>query len=334
MNFTVSYGLLQGVFAVPNSVVDKHLKLAGAAQLKVLLFLLRHSGEPLSHETMASQLGFSPADCKDAVNYWVEVGVLAEHAGQEKPSAEKAISAVPLQKPAALPAEPSKIPVAESGNIKKLTTAYRFTQKEAFSRVEENEGLRFLVEQCKLLLARELQGSDVAALVSIHDWVGLSPDVILMAAEYCASQNKTDMRSIERQCVAWVDRGIITHEQADAYIKDQAARHTHEVLVQSAFGITGRSLSTKEREAIATWFNEYGYDMPIIRIAYDKTIDNTGRLSFSYLGKILSNWHRKGITTVEQAMQESLEKPQAGGFTPSLDVSAIENEILFNTPKI
>lgn len=334
MDFSVNYGLLQGVFAVPNCVVDKHLKLAGAAQLKVLLFLLRHSGEPLSHETMAARLGFSPADCKDAVNYWVEVGVLAEHDGQENSSAEKPIPAVSQQKPAVLIPEPPTVPVAETGNIKRLTTAYRFTQKEAFTRMQENEDLRFLVEQCKLLLSRELQGSDVAALVSIHDWVGLAPDVILMAVEYCASQNKTDMRSIERQCVAWVDRGIVTHEQADAYIKEQASRHTNELLVQSAFGITGRSLSTKERDAIATWFNEYGYDMPMIRIAYDKTIDNTGRLSFSYLSKILFNWHKKGITTAEQAMQESLEKPQAGGFTPSLDMNAIENEILYNTPKI
>jgi hypothetical protein len=87
--------------------------------------------------------------------------------------------------------------------------------------MEGNDELRFLVEQCKLLLARELQGSDVAALVSIHDWVGLPPDVILMAVEHCASQRKTDMRSIERQCIAWVDRGIVTHEQADAFIRAQ-----------------------------------------------------------------------------------------------------------------
>ncbi len=330
MDFTVNYGILQGVFVVPNSVVDKHIKLAGAAQLKVLLYLLRHSGNGINHEAMAAQLGFSPADCKDAVNYWVEVGVLAEGAAQAAPIQEQY---APTAQEHALPPEPVQTPVAISGNVKKLTSAYRFTQKEAFSRLQENEELRFLVEQCKLLLARELQGSDVAALVSIHDWVGLPSDVILMAVEYCASQSRTDMRSIERQCAAWADRGITTHEQADAYIKRQADRHTHEALVQSAFGITGRSLSTKEREAIDSWFTEYGYDLSVIRVAYDKTVDNTGRLSFAYLGKILSNWYKKGIRTAEQAAQESLEKPQTG-FTPSLDISAIENEIIYNTPKI
>lgn len=332
MDFTVNYGILQGVFAVPNSVVDKHIKLAGAAQLKVLLYLLRHSGDGISHEAMAAQLGFSPADCKDAVNYWVEVGVLAEGTAQTTPRQEQHAPAAP-EHPPVLPPEPVQTPVVENGNVKKLTSAYRFTQKEAFTRLQENEELRFLVEQCKLLLARELQGSDVAALVSIHDWVGLPPDVILMAVEYCASQSRTDMRSIERQCAAWADRGIITHEQADTYIKRQTDRHTHEALVQSSFGITGRSLSTKEREAIDSWFTEYGYDLSVIRIAYDKTVDNTGRLSFAYLSKILSNWHKKGIRTAEQAAQESLEKP-ATGFTPSLDISAIENEIIYNTPKI
>ncbi|MFA9379625.1 MAG: DnaD domain protein [Acetanaerobacterium sp.] len=338
MDFSVNYGILQGVFAVPNCVVDQHIKLAGAAQLKVLLFLLRHSGEHSDCDEMATRLGYSSADIKDAVNYWAEVGVLvlAVDGGQtpavrEQPAPVKEnVAAAAAQ--ATVPDAP-QTPVFSSGNIKKITTSYRFTQKEAFLRIQESEELRFVIEQCKLLMGRELQGSDVAALVSMHDWVGLPPDVILMAVEYCASRGRTDMRSIERQCTMWTDIGIRTHEQAEDYIKRQAVRHSRETLVQGAFGISGRNLSTKEHEAMARWFDEYGYDIAMIRAAYEKTVDNTGKLSFAYLDKILSNWYSKGIKTVEEAMGESTQKPKRGAST-SLDISSIENEGIYDTPTI
>lgn len=345
MEFSVNYGILQGVFAVPNCVVDQHLKLAGAAQLKVLLFLLRHSDKTVDCAEMAKKLGYSQADIKDAVNYWQEVGVLTqlpEQVDTDNPPITRKAAAKeePSEKPEAAPSinqKPTPIThavVYEQGNIKRVSTSYRFTQKEAFMRLEESEPLRFLIEQCRVLLGRELQGSDVAALVSIHDWAGLPPDVILLAVGYCASRGLTDMRSIERQCTAWLDRGIRTHEQADEYIKKMSVLHTREAMVQGAFGITGRRLSTKEQEAITRWFDEYGYDISIIRAAFDKTVDTTGKLSFAYLDKILANWHSKGIKTVEEALVESSEKPKRAARTSSLDLNTIENEGIYDTPKI
>ncbi len=342
MNFMVNCGIFDGVFAVPNCVVDKHIKLAGAAQLKVLLYLLRHGGQNVNCDEMSARLGYSGADVRDAINYWSEVGMLAKPEVLPEPS-----TAAPREKPLPAPAENlapdttalrgealRETGVVESGNIKKLTNTYRFTQKEAFTRMEGNEELRFLVEQCRILLGRELQGSDVAALVSIHDWVGLPPDVILMAADYCASKGRTDMRSVEKQCTAWVDLGIRTHEDADGYIKRQAERHSREALVQGSFGISGRSLSAREREAITRWFDEYGYELPVIRAAFDKTVDNTGKLSFAYLDRILSNWHDKGVKTLEEALSESQAKPAKAVASTSFNLELFENDSIYNTPKI
>lgn len=329
----MNYGVLQGVFAVPNCVVDQHIKLAGAIQLKVLLLLLRGSGQTVSEAELAKRIGYSEADVRDAVIYWQEAGVLSP--ASERPAEREQgpqPGAVYVRKTMVQP--PPEPPVQEQDNIKRLTASYRFTQKEAFSRVEQSDELKFIIEQCRVLLGRELQGSDVAALVSIHDWAGLSPDVILLAASYCASRGYTDMRSVERQCTAWLDRGIRTHEQADDYIKQQTLRHSREAMVQGAFGITGRKLSTKERESIARWFDEYGYDIPIIRAAFDKTVDNTGKLSFAYLDRILSNWYGKGVRTLEQAMAESADKPKRSARATSLDLDAIENEGIYDTPKL
>ena len=78
MSITINLGNWNSVFAVPSSLVDKHIKLAGALQLKVLLWVLRHAGEPISCEEISKALGATPADTADALQYWTETGLLTD----------------------------------------------------------------------------------------------------------------------------------------------------------------------------------------------------------------------------------------------------------------
>ena len=58
MAYTIDLGAWNGIFALPNDVVDKHLKLVGRNALKVLLYLMRHSGELMAH--IPSQVNLLP----------------------------------------------------------------------------------------------------------------------------------------------------------------------------------------------------------------------------------------------------------------------------------
>src|ERR1035437_1207820 len=64
------------VFAVPSAVVDKHIKLAGSVQLKVLLWFLRNSNSKLSFEAATKALGLPESDIKDAFLYWEESEII------------------------------------------------------------------------------------------------------------------------------------------------------------------------------------------------------------------------------------------------------------------
>ena len=81
MSFQMNLGEWNSVFAVPASLVDSHMRLAGAVQLKVLLWCLRHAGEETSAQAMAEAIGASPADIRDAMQYWVQTGLLRETDG-------------------------------------------------------------------------------------------------------------------------------------------------------------------------------------------------------------------------------------------------------------
>ena len=77
MSYTVNLGCWGSIFAVPTDVVDKYLKIAGSAQLKVLLFILRHSGEQFDLETISQYLNMDPFDVKDCIEFWSSFGIIA-----------------------------------------------------------------------------------------------------------------------------------------------------------------------------------------------------------------------------------------------------------------
>ena len=43
------------------------------------------------------------------------------------------------------------------------------------------------------------------------------------------------------------------------------------------------------------WYQDYGFNIEIIRMAYERAVDQIGQASFPYIGKILQNWHKMGF---------------------------------------
>jgi DnaD/phage-associated family protein len=84
------------------------------------------------------------------------------------------------------------------------------------------------------------------------------------------------------------------------------------------FGIGERALTKREEDAFTRWLAEYGYSADIIGIAYDITVNTTGKASVSYADKILAKWYAAGCRTEEQV--EELIAREKQGFatkTPS-----------------
>ena len=76
MSYSVNLGCWGSIFAVPTDVVDKCLKIAGSAQLKVLLWILRHSGESFELDTVAKQLNMDTFDVNDCLEFWISFNIL------------------------------------------------------------------------------------------------------------------------------------------------------------------------------------------------------------------------------------------------------------------
>ncbi len=297
-----------GIFAVPNSVVDEGLRLCGAAQLKVLLLLLRENGPEADPAALSEKLGIPAGDVADALEYWRSRGLLTD----DRPP-EPAADAAPI--PA--PAEPRPDPIR-----KKPTMA----EVEQFQK--SDAAVAFALRQCEAILGKAFSSSDTATLVWLMEWAGVPADVLVTVAEYCRLAGKTSLRYIEKTALGWLDSGIDTIEAADERIKILAEQQGWEGALKSTLGIGGRALSDREREFSDQW-RALGFSQELLRAAFQRTLDGAGKLSFPYMNKILQDWKRQNITTPEQAAAEV--KP---GSEPSFDVDDFTRRIMLTTPSL
>ena len=76
MGYYLNPGELTAMFAVPASVADKHLRLASAEQLKVLLWCLKNADKQYDITAASEGLKLDEYTVRDALDHWCERGVL------------------------------------------------------------------------------------------------------------------------------------------------------------------------------------------------------------------------------------------------------------------
>ena len=334
MDISLNLGAWNAVFAVPACLVDQHLKLAGAVQIKALLSIVRHAGEPLSLDDLAAALGLPVADVKDALQYWIETGLLrGQEAGlapslsctpepvpepqspsPEEPAEPPAETESPSSPPAEAPPPPARRPRPSSTFV-----AQRMTQSHEIS---------FLMQEAQQILGRTISPALSSILLSIHDDDGLPVDVIIMLLAYVKSIGKDNSNYIESVAKNWAAEEIFTHEQAEEKLRQLSETAQMWRNVENALGISHRSPSAREEQYVRRWMAEWGFRQDMIREAYDRCVNSTGRMNFNYMNRILERWHQSGISTPQQAAWEQNEKAaaraQETAAQPTYDLEAYE----------
>ena len=78
MNYTVKKKIRGGVFEIPEIIADKHLKFASGDQIKVLLYVLRHTEKSVNAHAVAKFLKMDENDVEDCLQYWVLTNILED----------------------------------------------------------------------------------------------------------------------------------------------------------------------------------------------------------------------------------------------------------------
>ena len=314
--------VLGEVFAVPAAVVDDHMKLAGSAQLKVLLWMLRHGKGTFDPDRCAAAIGISPADCSDALQYWFAAGLVLP-AGMPAPGQA---AAAPASAPPAEEAPPRPLPAARPRPVKP-------SMKEVVARQKESGEFAYLLETASARLGRAISQGDMETLLYLYDTAGLPVEVILMVIEYAVAEGKYHMRYIEKVALDWADRGITTIAAAEEYLCALERRRQAWDKVSRLLGLT-QSPTVAQSDAAERWVCDWQVGEDLLRLAYEKCREATGRFNSGYIDRILERWRLDGVDTVEKALAEKPAKKgkKSAGKETSFDLDAYESMVSEFTP--
>lgn len=333
MAYNIDFGVWGSVFAVPAAVVDKGLKLASEAQLKVLLYVLRNSGATLSDESVAEALSLHPEDVRDAITYWCDKGLLLRTASsvtmaENTQTGESASASAPVQgasdaQKADKPRPVSRVSKPEPGYVAK--------------RLRADKNLVLLMDEAQRILGKVLSNADTATLVMLHDTDGLPVEVILMLLEHSVQIDKGNMRYIEKTGIQWASEGITTISLAEEKIRRFSESSVAFTTVSAVFGMRiGGTPTKKQLEYADLWINEWKFSESMLRLAYEKCVDTKGELNLSYINGILRRWFEQGLRNPQEvansdaSKQKSNKKQTSSVQTPSYDIDEYEKKSIFD----
>ncbi len=336
MKYRINLGAWNSVFAVPCSVVDDHIKLAGAAQLKALLWMLRHAGDGFTDEDMARALAMSRADARDSMQYWIETGIIAVDNGGIVPAAPDAaapavFAGVNVEREAESPAAVTDAP-APKPEHRLLSRPQKPDLEHLAERMSSDESIAFLMREADGILGRITSNSDKCTLLMINEYDGLPVEVIIMLLQYLQDIGKTNMKYIEKVASSWGDKEITTVDRAEREIVRLTQGRNAARVVEKTLGLEPHSPTDNEITRAERWVNEWHFTADMIREAYERCVDAKGKYIPKYVDSILKRWHDSGIETIEQANTEQKPKKQqtVDGYGPTYNLEAYENSSIFD----
>ena len=339
MAYRLDIGLWNQVFAVPCGLVDRHLKLAGKEELQVILYLLRHPGEALEPQALGDALGMPLEKAQEALEYWVDRGLLALQGEELSPVPQQEAPATAARLVQPQPAGEQAPPPQEEkpAGEKKLPPRKRMVRPDAghlAARMSESESVRYLMQEAEATLGKTLSPAMTSLLLTVTDDYGLPVEVTVMLLHYAKEVQKTGTAYIDSVARDWAESGIFTLEAAERKLQELSQRRLAWGMVESAAGLPRRSPSKREEEAATRWVYQWGFSREMLSAAYDRCADNTGKFSAAYINKVLEGWYNAGIRTVEQLQEAERQKQEEQKKDQkSYDIDELERLSFFNLPK-
>lgn len=249
--------------------VQKHLKNAGEAELKVIIYLF--ANPEYTPGEAARELGLSVSEVEAAVAFWRGAGII--EFTDAKASKKAAASNISLYQ--------------------------NYDSEILSSAVEKDSEFRELCNTISDVTERILNKNDYNSLFYLYDYVGLPSDLICGIAQYCKQEKKFSMQYMMKTALGMYEDGIDSYEKLEQLLARKEKAKSGIGMLRKLCGMGDRELSVKENEFVNNWFVKWDMPYELIKLAYDKTVDNTGKVQFSYMNSILKCWYENGYRTEE-----------------------------------
>lgn len=294
---------------VPNYFIDAYMVHANGEYVKIYLYLLRCMNDPsmsFSISDFADKFEHTEKDIIRALKYWEKMHLL-----RLEFDSNKELTGICFLDAASMPTP--EIPAVQVLLEKPAVSAVTPPPRENYSaaqlrRLKDETDIQELLFVAEHYLGHTLNATEMNAILYWKESLNFSSDLIDYLIESCVSRNHKSIHYMEKVALSWAKEGISTVEQA----KEQNNQHNElHGAIRRSFGISGRDFVPYEKEYITTWQKDYGFQTEIIAAACERTIHSIHQVSFEYADKILKNWKKNNVTSLQDVTAlDSLHQEQ------------------------
>ncbi len=162
--------------------------------------------------------------------------------------------------------------------------------------------------------------TDIGNMFNIYSF---SEEVMIALFQYCKERKALNKKYVYAVAETWYNGGVKTFEELENFLDnyDKFTKVKQKISKSLAFG---RNLNKYEEVYVKKWLEEYNYDFDIIEEGLKRSTSTTNP-SIKYIDAIISSWHKKGYTTVEEIL-EAEGQPKVVESTPEVKKPVIEKK--------
>ena len=294
--------------------LDEVLDIADENDLKILVALQMAADADGAVEPMPdlrAMLGLEETEIEKSLKFWRVARVIGGK--RSTPKAEpKAVTAEKQEEKKEMP------PVSTVGTAHRNgAVAHRgvvaYDTAELANLLEHRGALADFVTEAQRVLGKTINYYDTSIVVGLVDQLGFEEEAVLAILAYAVRLKKATVRYAEKIALNLYDEGLTAADEVVSRIHaiEQAAETVSQIRV--LFGMGSRALSSTEKKLFTKWTETYGFDMDVIRMAYDITIDAIHAPVPKYAGSILEKWYTEGLRTARDIEEFEREKKGTAG---------------------
>ena len=290
---------------------------ADETDLRVLVALQMLADESGKVETgeVSSLLGISEAELSASLKFWRGAGVLSASASKKKTA--ETVEKKPENGSEKTPTAHRAGVLEQSGNLPSYTTS------ELADLIEARRVSAEFIDEAQRVMGKVFRTYDTGVLVGIVDRLGFEEAAVLAMLAYIVQKGKKTLRYAEQMAISFYDEGIT--DTADVLERLGRMERSGEVIgkIRVLYGAAGRELTTSEKRLFTAWSEKLAYDIDVIRMAYDITVDTIQKPVPKYTNSILEAWYAQGLRTADDVrsyLDAEKKSKDGGGNEKSYDI--------------
>ena len=175
-------------------------------------------------------------------------------------------------------------------------------------------GLSSLISAAEQLWGREFGRVEMEVFVYLTEQCGFSAEYLLLLAGYCKEKGKISVKYMEKVAHTFLEKGVDTPEKLEKYITEEQEKSSVRWRIRALLGMADREPTRTEEKYLTEWTEALGYGEDVIGLAYDVTVQNTGKVALAYMNKLLAAWHEGGCKTEADARAQMERERAAKGW--------------------